>query len=61
VGWPIDTLITSGALNMTKPEREGYTYSVEMSAEGFNVTARRPGAGSPAYAIDQTMRIRSVQ
>ncbi len=57
----LGTLTTSGALSMTRPERDGYTYSVDISTEGFTVTARRPGAGYPAFAIDQTMRIRSVQ
>ena len=57
----LDTLTTSGALSMARPEREGYTYSVDTSAEGFTATARRPGADYPAYAIDQTMRIRPVQ
>jgi hypothetical protein len=57
----LGTLITGGALSMTRPEREGYTYRVNVSTEGFTVTARRPGADYPAFAIDQTMRIRSVQ
>ena len=57
----LSTLTTSGALSMTRPERDGYTYSVDASTEGFTVTARRPGADYPAFAIDQTMRIRSVQ
>jgi hypothetical protein len=57
----LDTLITSGALSMTRPERDGYTYRVNVSTEGFTVTARRPGADYPGYAIDQTMRIRPVQ
>ncbi len=57
----LGTLTTSGALSMTRPERDGYTYSVDVSAERFTVTARRPGADYPAFAIDQTMRIRSVQ
>jgi len=56
----LDTLTTSGALTMSRSERDGYTYSVEVSAEGFQVTARHLRADYPAFAIDQTMRIRSV-
>ncbi|MBI1750224.1 MAG: hypothetical protein HY234_09495 [Acidobacteria bacterium] len=57
----LDQLTESGALTTTKRERDGYTYSVEVSAEGFTATARHPAAGHPALAIDQSMQIRPLQ
>lgn len=56
----LDTLTASGALSMAKLGRDGYTYTVEVSADTFTVTARHPGADYPAFAIDRTMRIRSL-
>jgi len=56
----LEELISSGALLMQKPGREGYTYSVETSANSFTVTARYsgpPGQRYPTLAIDQTMQI----
>ncbi len=57
----LDKLTASGALRIAKPERDGYTYNLEVSAEGFSVTARHPRADYPAFVIDQTMRVRSVR
>jgi hypothetical protein len=56
----LDQLIESGALTTSKRERESYTYSVEISASGFTVTARSSRPGSPAFAIDQSMQIRPL-
>jgi hypothetical protein len=56
----LDTLVSSGALTMTRTERDGYAYSVEVSADGFTATARHPAPDRPAFAIDQTMQIRSL-
>jgi hypothetical protein len=56
----LDQLIESGALTTSKREREGYTYSVEVSASGFIVTARSSRPGSPAFTIDQSMQIRPL-
>jgi hypothetical protein len=56
----LDQLIESGALTATKRERDGYTYSVEVSAAGFTATARSSRSDAPAFAIDQSMQIRSI-
>jgi uncharacterized protein HemX len=56
----LDQLIESGALTTSKRQREGYTYSVEVSPSGFTVTARSSRPGSPAFAIDQSMQIRPL-
>ena len=41
------TLASSGTMNITRTSRDGYTYSVEPSGNGFTVTARlhRAAAG----------------
>jgi hypothetical protein len=59
----LEELVSSGALSMTRPGRDGYEYSVETSASGFTVTARYTRASElryPAYVIDQTMQIRQT-
>jgi hypothetical protein len=59
-----DELISSNALTMTKPERDGYSYSIECSGTDFTVLARHVAAPSgspiryPNLAIDQNMQIR---
>jgi hypothetical protein len=61
-----DELISANALTMTKPEREGYSYSIECSGTDFVVFARHVAAppGSPIrypnLAIDQNMQVREV-
>lgn len=63
----LDELNTSGALSITKSERDGYTYSIDCgSGADFNVTARHPAAPAsspiryPTLAIDQNMQVREV-
>ena len=56
----LDRLVESGALETSPRVRDGYTYSVEVSASGFTVTARSSRAGQPAFAVDQSMQIRSL-
>ena len=56
----LDQLIESGSLTASKREREGYTYSVEVSSNGFTVTARSSRPGAPAFSIDQSMQIRPL-
>lgn len=56
----LDKLIESGALETSPRERDGYTYSVEVSGSGFTATARSSRAGAPSFAIDQSMQIRSI-
>jgi len=63
---PLDELISSKSLAMSRTERDGYAYSVECSAGDFSVTARHApaAAGSPirfpTLAIDQNMQVREV-
>ncbi len=60
----LEELISSGALLMEKPGRDGYSYSVETTATSFTVTARYSGPPGPSYpmlTIDQTMAIRRVE
>ena len=63
----MDELLASGSMSMSRPERDGYTYSVECSGNDFTATARHAAApeGSsiryPNMAIDQAMQVREVQ
>src|ERR1700747_2670880 len=38
----LDQLTSSGALTMARSGRDGYTYSIETSGNGFTVSARHP-------------------
>jgi hypothetical protein len=64
----LPTLTTNGTMNITRTSRDGYTYSVEPSANSFTVTAKysAPPVANPAgvtpprfptYTIDQTMEV----
>lgn len=62
----LDQLTSSGALTMARSGRDGYTYSIETSGNGFTVSARHadspPINGTvplhyPALSIDQTMQM----
>ena len=56
-------LASSGAMAMSKPGRDGYTYDAETSAASFRIVAHCPSATSPGcsnYAIDQTMEVQAV-
>jgi hypothetical protein len=63
---PLDELLSSGAMTMTRSERDGYSYSVECSASDFTVSARHAPApaGSPIrypnLAMDATMQVREI-
>jgi len=53
-------LVSSGAMALAKPGRDGYTYEVETAATSFHVVARCPAAASPGcanYAVDDTMEV----
>jgi hypothetical protein len=58
-----DELISSNSLTMTKPERDGYSYSIECSGTDFTVSARHSPAPSgspiryPNLTIDQNMQV----
>jgi len=57
----LDDLVSSGAMAMKKPGRDGYTYEATVSSDGFLVTAHCPSASLPGcmnYVIDQTMEVR---
>jgi hypothetical protein len=62
------TLVSSGIMNMTRDNRDGYTYSIVPSGNSFTVTARyttpppeMPAGAAPphfpTFTIDQTMEI----
>ena len=56
----VDELVSSGAMTLTKPGRDGYTYGIEASAETFRVIAHCPSSTSPGctnYAVDQSMEV----
>lgn len=62
------TLASSGTMNITRTSRDGYTYSVETSGDGFLVTASytAPPVDMPAgvapphfptFTVDQSMEV----
>ncbi len=55
----IDDLVSSGEMSMKKSGRDGYTYEVEASGDGFRVIAHCPTglAGCTNYVVDQSMEI----
>jgi len=63
----LDELISSGALTVSRRERDGYTYEVSCSGNDFQVIAQHPAAapGSgiryPKLAVDATMQVQEVQ
>jgi len=57
----LDELVSSGAMSMSKSGRDGYTYEVETSAEGFRALARCPSSTNPGctnWAVDQNMEVK---
>jgi uncharacterized protein YpmB len=57
----LDQLTSGGAMTMVKSGRDGYTYDVETSTDGFRAVAHCPAATSPGcsnWAVDQNMEIR---
>ena len=62
----LDGLISSGALNMARRERDGYSYQVNCSGSEFQVVAQHPAApeGSPirypTLAIDSNMQVGEI-
>ena len=63
---PLDELISSNSLTMSRSGRDGYSYSVECTGSNFSVTATHPPAaeGSPVrfpnLSLDDTMQVREV-
>ncbi len=60
---PLDKLLSSGALSMQKPARDGYEYNVEPSSTNFRVVARCTGAesGCTSFFVDSTMSVQPLQ
>lgn len=62
----LELLTSSSSLAVSRPERDGYSYSIECSGGDFSVTARHAPApaGSPirypTLAIDQSMQVHEV-
>ena len=59
----LDDLVSSGAMSMAKRGRDGYTYDVETSADGFRAVAHCPSTTSPGctnYSVDQTMEVQAA-
>lgn len=62
----LEELVSSNSLSMARPERDGYSYTLDCSGEDFSVTARHAPApeGSPIrypnLAIDQSMEVHEV-
>jgi hypothetical protein len=61
-----EELISSNSLSMSRPERDGYSYSLDCSGADFTVTARHSPAPAsspiryPTLAIDQSMEVHEV-
>jgi hypothetical protein len=56
----MNELVSSGAMALSKPGRDGYTYDVETSGNSFHVVARCATATIPSctsYAVDDTMQV----
>jgi hypothetical protein len=59
----MDDLVSSGAMNLRKSGRDGYTYDVDASTDSFTAIAHCPASTSARctnYSIDQTMEIQSA-
>ena len=62
----LDDLISSHSVSMQRPEREGYSYTIDCSSTDFTVTARHTPApaGSPirypTLAVDQSLQVREL-
>ncbi len=58
----LDELVSSGEMSIKKTGRDGYTYDVESSGDGFRVTARcsATAAGCTNYLVDQSMEVRAA-
>lgn len=63
----LDELISSRTVSISRPERDGYTYTIECSGAEFTITARHapaPGGSPvryPALRADQTLQVREIQ
>src|SRR5277367_4539670 len=62
----LEQLSTTGTMNINSSGREGYSYSVDVTPEGFTATARHPDVPVPdnpaplhypAISVDQSMQV----
>lgn len=63
----MEELLASGSMSMSRPERDGYSYSVECSGNDFKVTASHPPAPAnagfryPTMMVDQSLQVREAE
>jgi hypothetical protein len=56
----LEELNSSGAMSVTKTNRDGYTYEVQTTAADFHVIAHCPAATQPGcvnYSVDPSMEV----
>lgn len=54
----MNELVSSGAMALSKPGRDGYTYEVETSGNSFHVVAHcLTGTGCTNWSVDDTMQV----
>jgi hypothetical protein len=56
-------LTSSGAMSVSKPGRDGYTYEVETTTSSYRVIAHCPVDTNPGcsnYAVDDSMQVQAV-
>jgi hypothetical protein len=59
----LDDLTSNGALAMQNRSRQGYTYDIENTSNGFRAIAHCPAATNPGctdYFVDQTMEVQAA-
>jgi hypothetical protein len=59
----LDDLTSSGALAMQNRSRQGYTYEIENTSNGFRAIAHCSAATNPGctdYFVDQTMEVQAA-
>ena len=59
----LDDLTSSGALAMQNRSRQGYTYEIENTSNGFRAIAHCPASTNPGctdYFVDQTMEVQAA-
>lgn len=63
----LDELISTRSVTMSRPERDGYVYTVDCSGQDYSITARHapaPAGSSiryPNFMIDSMMQVREVE
>ena len=63
----LSKLISTRSISMTRTERDGYSYEVECSGNGFTATARHrhaPAGSSiryPNFSIDASLELREIE